>query len=120
VGLLAGTVREVGLGFKLIHRADDDLERFGVLAIHASPLSLVPDLLAAHAGRGIAPRRAYSAVASSMEIVPRDGAGMTYTIDGDLYRTEEPLSISMGPSITIVKPAAALIVRERGDTMQST
>jgi hypothetical protein len=55
-----------------------------------------------------------------MEIVPRDGAGMTYTIDGDLYRTDEPLSISLGPSISIVKPAAALIVRERGDTMQST
>jgi diacylglycerol kinase family enzyme len=120
VGLLAGTVREVGLGFKLIHRADDDLERFGVLAIHASPLALVPDLWAVHAGRGMAPRRAYSAVASTMEIVPRDGAGMTYTIDGDLYRTDAALSISMGPSISIVKPAAALIVRERGDTMQST
>jgi len=118
VGLLAGTVREVGLGFKLIHRADDDLERFGVLAIHASPLALVPDLWAVHAGRGVAPRRAFSAVASSMDVVPHNGAGMTYTIDGDLYRTDEPLSISTGPSITIVKPAAALIVRERGDTMQ--
>ena len=31
------TVREVGLGFKLIHRADEDPERFGVLAMHARP-----------------------------------------------------------------------------------
>jgi diacylglycerol kinase family enzyme len=118
VGLLAGTVREVGLGFKLIHRANDDLERFGMLAIHASPLALVPDFLAVHAGRGVAPRRAFSAVASTMEVHPTNGAGMTYTIDGDLYRTEQPLSISMGPPIDFIKPAAALIVRERGDTME--
>ena len=120
VGLAAGTVREVGLGFKLVHRADDDPERFGVLAIHAPPLALAQDLWAVHAGRGIAPRRAFSAVASTLDVVPKDGASMTYTIDGDLYRTDSPLSISVGPPISFVKPAAALIVRERGDTMRGT
>ena len=45
---------------------------------------------------------------------------MTYTIDGDLYRTERRISISVGPPIVFVKPAAALIVRERGDTMEGT
>ena len=34
----AATVREVGLGFKLIHRADDDPERFG----RASPSTPAP------------------------------------------------------------------------------
>src|SRR4029077_13965440 len=50
VGIGAATVREVGLGFKLNHRADDDPERFGVLAIHAGPMVLVLDLLAVHDG----------------------------------------------------------------------
>jgi diacylglycerol kinase family enzyme len=119
VGVGAATVREVGLGFKLNHRADDDPERFGVLAIHGAPLSLLPDLWAVHAGRGIAPKRAFSAVASRLDVVPKNSDGsMTYTIDGDLYRTEGPLTISIGPPITFVKPASALIVSPRKDTME--
>jgi diacylglycerol kinase (ATP) len=125
VGVGAATVREVGLGFKLNHRADDDPERFGVLAIFAPPLALVRDFAAVHAGRGIAPSRAFSAVASSLQIEPSasssnmtsltPGPGpssqagsqageMSYTIDGDLYRTAGALHISVGPRITFVKP----------------
>jgi diacylglycerol kinase family enzyme len=116
VGIGAATVREVGLGFKLNHRADDDPERFGVLAIHGKPISLLPDLWSVHTGRGIAPRRAFSAVASTLEVIPASGS-MAYTIDGDLYQGEGPLSISIGPTITFVKPASALIVPPRRDTM---
>jgi len=119
VGLMAGTVREVGMGFKLVHRADDDPERFGVLAIHAPPLALALDLWAVHRGRGIAAQRAFSAVASRMDVRPTDGS-MSYTIDGDLYRTQAPLSISLGPQIAFVKPPSALIVRGGGDTMVAT
>jgi diacylglycerol kinase (ATP) len=118
VGLAAGTVREVGLGFKLVHRADDDPERFGVLAIHGAPLTLIPDLWSVHAGHGVAPTRAFSGVASSMEIVPRRGP-MGYTIDGDLYRGDGALRIGIGPALRLVKPAAALIVRGRSDTMSA-
>src|SRR4029077_5349341 len=70
VGVGAAPVREVGLGFKLNHRADDDPERFGVLAIHAPPLALVADLRAVHDGRGIAASRAWSGVASTLEVAP--------------------------------------------------
>jgi diacylglycerol kinase (ATP) len=116
VGLMAGTVREVGLGFKLVHRADDDPERFGVLAMHSAVLPLALDLWAVQRGRGIAPSRAFSAVASKMDVHAKDGA-MAYTIDGDLYRTHEPVAISLGPPILFIRPPSALIVRPRGDTM---
>ncbi len=119
VGVGAATVREVGLGFKLNHRADDDLERFGFLAIHARPVALIPDFVSVHSGKGIAPSRAMSAVASTLRITPKD-ASMSYTIDGDLYRCEGPLTISMGPPILFVRPAAALIVAPRSDTMERT
>jgi diacylglycerol kinase (ATP) len=99
----AGTVREVGLGFKLYHRADDDPHRFAVLAIHAGARALVPDLLAVRTGRGISPARAFSAVASVLDIEPID-AGAPYTIDGDLYRAEGPLRIAVGPEVAIVDP----------------
>jgi diacylglycerol kinase family enzyme len=116
VGLLAGTVREVGLGFKLVHRADDDPERFGVLAMHSAVLSLTLDVWAVQRGRGIAASRAFSAVASKMNVQSKNGS-MAYTIDGDLYRTQEPVAISLGPPVVFLKPPSALIVRPRGDTM---
>ena len=115
----AATVREVGLGFKLIHRADDDPERFGVLAIHAGPLALIPDFAAVHAGRGIAPSRAFSAVASTLDIEPVEDV-MAYTIDGDLYRKDRvsgPLRITVGPAIDFIKPERGLIRTSRNDTM---
>lgn len=99
----AGTVREVGLGFKLYHRADDDLDRFGVLAIHSGALALVPDLWAVRSGRGIAPSRAFSAVASRLDITSEE-SGSPYTIDGDLYRAAGTLSIAPGPRLAIVDP----------------
>jgi diacylglycerol kinase (ATP) len=99
----AGTVREVGLGFKLYHRADDDPDRFAVLAIHAGARALVPDLLSVRTGRGISPARAFSAVASSLEIEPSD-PDAPYTIDGDLYRAQGQLRISVGPEVAIVDP----------------
>jgi len=116
VGVGAATVREVGLGFKLNHRADDDPDRFGVLAIHAGPLALLGDLFAVHAGRGIAPTRAFSTVASTMDIDPRDSR-MAYTIDGDLYRASGRLRISVGPAVEFIKPEGGLIRRQGGDTI---
>ncbi|HVV16281.1 MAG TPA: diacylglycerol kinase family protein [Polyangia bacterium] len=119
VGVGAATVREVGLGFKLNHRADDDPERFGFLAIHARPAAIIPDFIAVHRGKGVAPSRAMSAVASTLRVTPKGGT-MSYTIDGDLYRSDGPLAISMGPPILFVRPAGALIVAPRGDTMAGT
>ena len=116
VGLLAGTVREVGLGFKLVHRADDDPERFGVLAMHSAVAVAGPRRVAVQRGRGISTKRAFSAVASQMDVHSTNGS-MAYTIDGDLYRTQEPVAISLGPPIVFLKPPSALIVRPRGDTM---
>jgi len=139
VGVSAATVTEVGLGFKLNHRADDDPDRFGVLAIHSRPMALIADLAAVHAGRGIAPKRAFSAVASTLELAPLTQTGearetsktagrqtppdMSYTIDGDLYTAPAAaLRISLGPRIQFVRPRAqtvgpALLSIPVGDTM---
>ena len=111
IGVGAATVREVGLGFKLNHRADDDVERFGVLAIHGRPAGLIPEFWAVYQGRGIAPKRAFSAVASTLKITPKSGS-MAYTIDGDLYQAEGPLTISVGPHIDFVRPPAVSAIGE--------
>jgi diacylglycerol kinase (ATP) len=102
-GIGVATVREVGMGFKLNHRADEHADRASVLAIHAGPLSLSRDLIAVHRGRGIAPERAHSDVASRVRIEPDDGENL-YTIDGDLYRSAGPLEITLGPPIPFFAP----------------
>ena len=137
VGINAATVREVGLGFKLNHRADDDPDRFGVLAIHGPPILLATDVLAVRAGRGVAPQRSFSAVASTLEITPAPAAPgsqpteMSYTIDGDLYRATTPsLKLSVGPRVLFVRardkagalagaPAPSLLSARPGDTMEA-
>jgi diacylglycerol kinase (ATP) len=102
-GIGAATVREVGLGFKLNHRADERVDRFSVLAIHAGPLSLSRDLVAVHRGRGISPQRAHSELATTMRIEPDSGESI-YTIDGDLYRSPGPIDITLGPPIRFFQP----------------
>lgn len=101
----AGTVREVGLGFKLFPRADDDQDRFAVLAIHAGARALVSDLLSVRTGRGISAAHALSTAASDLEIRPHVGELDTpYTIDGDIYRSPGPLRVALGPRLAIVDP----------------
>jgi diacylglycerol kinase family enzyme len=103
LGLGAATVGEVGLGFKLHHRADDHPGRFAVLAIHSSPLGLTWDLPAVRQGRGISPRRAWSALATRLVIEP-DELETLYTVDGDLYRARGNLSVELGPALSFVRP----------------
>jgi hypothetical protein len=64
---------------------------------------LIADLLSVWMGRGIPPTRAYSALASQLEIVPTD-ADEPYTIDGDLYRLQASLRIAIGPRLQFVDP----------------
>jgi diacylglycerol kinase (ATP) len=103
LGLGAATVSEVGLGFKLNHRADDHPGRFSVLAIHSSPLGLTRDLSAVRRGRGISPRRAWSALATRLVIEPDEPETM-YTVDGDLYRARGNLSVELGPALSFIRP----------------
>ena len=101
----AATVREVGLRFKLNHRADDDPDRFAVLAIHGSARTLIPELFSVWMGRGISSARAFSALASDLriELVPA-GGDCPYTVDGDLYRLHEPLRVAIGPRVDFIDP----------------
>jgi len=99
----AATVTEVGFRFKLHHRADDDPNRMGGLAIHGGPLSLLLDVLDVRLGRGLSPKRAESFVASKILIEP-EAAESTYTLDGDLYVARGPFIVEVGPALEIVKP----------------
>jgi diacylglycerol kinase family enzyme len=102
-GIGAATVSEIGFRFKLHHRADDDPEHMGGLAIHGSALSLLLDVLAVRLGRGLSPKRATSFVADRLVIEPEDQQ-TAYTLDGDLYASHGSLTVEVGPALEIVRP----------------
>ena len=103
----AATVTEVGFRFKLYHRADEDPQRMGALAIHGGPLSLLLDVVNVRLGRGLSPKRAESFVASSLLVEPEE-AETSYTLDGDLYVARGPFRVELGPPLTIIKPRATM------------
>ena len=103
-GIGAATVTEIGFKLKLNHRADDDPNRMGGLAIHGGAASLLLDIFAVRLGRGLSPKRATSFVADRISIEP-DEPESTYTLDGDLYTHKGPLTVQVGPRLDIVKPS---------------
>ena len=102
-GIGAATVTEIGFRLKLHHRADDDPDRMGGLAIHGGAVSLLLDVLDVRLGRGLSPKRATSFVAKHLSIEPEE-AESTYTLDGDLYTSKGPLTVEVGPALQMVKP----------------
>lgn len=104
IAVAAATVREIGLGFKLIHTADQDPERFGVVAIHCRPLALALDVLRVRLGLGVAKRRADNLVGSELCLEPLPGQPLAYTVDGDVYKAEGPLAVRVGPRLQLVLP----------------
>jgi diacylglycerol kinase (ATP) len=102
-GIGAATVTEVGFRMKLHHRADDDPDQMGGLAIHGGALALLLDVLNVRLGRGLSPKRATSFVAKHLSIEPEEEES-TYTLDGDLYTAKGPLTVQVGPALDIVKP----------------
>jgi diacylglycerol kinase (ATP) len=103
-GIGAATVTEVGFRMKLHHRADDDPDRMGGLAIHGGALALLLDVLDVRLGRGLSPKRATSFVATQLTIAP-DAPESTYTLDGDLYTHQGPLTVQVGPVLNVIKPS---------------
>jgi len=97
----AATVAQVGMGFKLNHRADEDLDRMSVVAARALPN--LWDIVSVARGKGLSPRRASTHVAAHLRLLPENET-MIYTIDGDMYRTENELVVSTGPLLQLICP----------------
>jgi hypothetical protein len=65
-------------------------------------VTLAADLVPVHRGLGVDPRRAWSAVASTLVIEPEDSE-ISYTIDGDLYHGSGTMEVGLGPALRFVK-----------------
>lgn len=99
--ILGCSIVEIGLGFKPTPRAYDQPGRFHFVATRISPLGVVKRLHLLQQGKDIIHPDFFSRVAQEAEIRPQ--GKFRYTIDGELYDTEEPVKICAGPVVKVVK-----------------
>lgn len=98
----AGTVEQIGLGFKPFHRANQQLDAFHVLGIHCTAVEFVASLPRVH--RGLPMREEHVTESLSTELViETPTGGVPHMLDGDLHAGTSPFRVTLGPRIEVVR-----------------
>ncbi len=101
--ILGCTIKELGLGFTPTPHAYHKPGHFHFHASSMNPMSLVPKVPALWLGKIIThPDLHHNGIAK--EVIVEPIGKLRWMLDGDLYTTEVPLHISVGPTITVVSP----------------
>jgi len=101
--ILGCTIKELGLGFIPTPRAYEKPGYFHFLASCMKPMSLVPKIPAIWLGNVFShPELHYNGIAKEVIVEPE--GKLLWMVDGDLYSTEKPLHISVGPTIIAMSP----------------
>jgi diacylglycerol kinase (ATP) len=102
LAVAAGTVPEVGLGFRPFHHADPFAHAFHLLGVTAPATSVVFDLPRIWLGRDLRPTSGRGVLAHVATLHPPRGTPLAWMVDGDLFSAEGPLTVSVGPSARFV------------------
>lgn len=97
----AGTVAQAGLGFRPFYRANEDSQRFHLLAIKGRGMQLAGDLPSIWRGRGMRPETAYETTTPWAEL-RSSGGPFGYFVDGDLLVAGSHLRLQRGPLFRIL------------------
>lgn len=99
--IAAGTVDQIGLGFRPFYRTDHVPGRFHILGIHTSALGFVKKLPDIWQARPMGEEHTYDHLAEQAFIEAKDGV-VRYVLDGDLHEHRGALPITCGPRVQIV------------------
>jgi diacylglycerol kinase family enzyme len=99
--LAAGTVDQIGLGFRPFYRAGEVPGRFHILGIHTTALGFVQKLPDIWRARPMGDQHTYEHLAEHAVIEARCGT-VRYVLDGDVHDHEGPLEIRTGPRVRIL------------------
>lgn len=97
----AGTIDQIGLGFRPFYRAGHERERFHLLGIHTSATGFVQKLPDVWRGRPMGDEHTYDRLVRSAVLEARNGV-VEYMCDGDLHAHPGPLEVEIGPRVRIV------------------
>ncbi len=98
--MAAGTVNQIGLGFKPFFRCEERPGSFHFLGIKCPPLGFATALPKIFFGRKVAQKKIEEKVAE--RVVFESEEDILYTLDGDLHQTGKRLEIRVGPRLEIV------------------
>jgi hypothetical protein len=101
LGIAAGTVDQIGLGFRPFYRYDEEPGSFHILGIHTTPLGFVSRLPAIWQAKPMGEKHSYEKVVSSA-LVEEKGGVVHYMCDGDLHEHSGPLPLRIGPIVKII------------------
>lgn len=101
LGIAAGTVDQIGLGFRPFYRAYEQPGAFHILGIHTTPRGFVSKLPAVFKGQPMGPEHTFDRVVPSAVIEERGGT-VHYMCDGDLHEHRGPLALSHGPAVKLI------------------
>ncbi|TAL39005.1 MAG: hypothetical protein EPN93_02715 [Spirochaetes bacterium] len=100
IGVLAGTVETVGMGFSPLAPRHPGERSFHVIATALSPREVLRYFIRLKRGKPIpSPRHFYRHVSSLRMESPE---GITYTMDGDLYHASGHVEVDIGPVVNLV------------------
>jgi len=99
--VLAATVPEVGLGFRLTYRCSEKPDSFHLAAVNVTVKSLVPRLYHLWAGKDPSHPGFLHHGPSKMARIEHDGP-LRWIMDGEIYETSEPLDITPGPVVEVI------------------
>jgi len=111
LSVLAGSVPGLGLGSRPFSRCDEQPGFFHAVGVTASPRRLVLELPALWRGRPGRRQGSLDVVTRHLVLEPREP--LRFTLDGDLYRAERPLSVRSGPVVEVVVDATGPRRRQR-------
>lgn len=106
LAVAAGTIADIGLGFRPFHRFDERQDRFHLLGIHTGPVGFTLDLPRIHAARGMREDKCQDALATGATLRFAGGRGR-YMLDGDLFDEPGAVTLSLGPRVRIATLAGA-------------
>ncbi|MGB4268149.1 MAG: diacylglycerol kinase family protein [Spirochaetota bacterium] len=102
LGLLAGTVETIGMGFYPLYRANEKSDAFHVIVCAMKPGDLAKNVLKLKYGIPIQHNDYYEKTVHTLEI--NSPHPFEYTMDGDLYHCDGSLKVSVGISLQFIVP----------------
>ena len=98
----AGTVDQIGLGFRPFLRCDERPESFHLLGIYAPVVAFARELPRIRLARPMRPGHALERV-TDHAVLRFAGGVARYMLDGELFESAGDLTLSAGPTVTLVR-----------------